>query len=61
MNTELFNVFVDGVFAGTAVSLTEAQAVAKQFANRTGKVGSVNYLITDNKNNRRGGGSLYSV
>lgn len=57
--SETFNVFVEGTFVGTAPTLPEANQVAKRMANRMGKVGSVNILITDDKNNRRQGGSIY--
>lgn len=61
MSNETFTVFLEGTFAGTAQSLIEAQTLAKQVANRMGKVGSVKYSIFDNQNNRRGGGTLYST
>lgn len=57
--TEIFNVFIEGTFVGTATTLVEATNVARMAANRLGKLGSVKFLITDNKNNRRQGGSLY--
>lgn len=62
MTQEQFNVYVDTPtrqFVGSVTQLTEAANVARQACSRMGKVGSVNYVVFDTHNNRRGGGSVY--